>query len=151
MQSAIPLTARLRSLALILFCTLVAAGQLTAQFSLEDLIFEPVATGLNRPVSIAHAGDGSGRLFIVLQAGQIVVHDGEQLLADPFLDISAQVSCCGEQGLLDVAFHPEFAANGHLYVNYTDLDGDTIVSRFQISADPNVADAASEELVVKIE
>ena len=76
MRPTIPLMPRFRSLTLILFCALVAAGQLTAQFSLDDLIFEPVATGLNRPVSIAHAGDGSGRLFIVLQAGRIVVHDG---------------------------------------------------------------------------
>ena len=140
-----------RSLILILFCALVAAGQLAAQFSLDDLVFEPVAIGLERPISIAHAGDGSGRLFIVLQGGQIVVHDGERLLDKRFLDVSDQVSCCGEQGLLDVAFHPEFAVNGQFYVNYTDLDGNTIVSRLKVSPDPNVADPASEELVLKIE
>ena len=151
MQAPLQLTVRPRSIILILFCALVAAGQLAAQFSLDDLIFEPVATGLERPISIAHAGDGSGRLFIVLQAGRIVVHDGEQLVDELFLDISNQVSCCGEQGLLDVTFHPEFAVNGQFYVNYTDLDGNTIVSRFQVSPDPNVADPASEELVLKIE
>ena len=69
MQAPLQLTVRPRSIILILFCALVAAGQLAAQFSLDDLIFEPVATGLERPISIAHAGDGSGRLFIVLQAG----------------------------------------------------------------------------------
>ncbi len=151
MQPVIPLTARLRSLTLIGFCALMVAGRLTAQFSLDDLVFEPVAIGLERPISIAHAGDGSGRLFIVLQAGRIVVHDGEQLVDELFLDISNQVSCCGEQGLLDVAFHPQFAVNGQFYVNYTDLDGNTIVSRFQVSPDPNVADPSSEELVLKIE
>ena len=151
MQPPLQLTVRPRSLTLILFCTLIAAGPLTAQFSLDDLVFEPVAIGLERPISIAHAGDGSGRLFIVLQAGRIVVHDGERVLEEPFLDISDQVSCCGEQGLLDIAFHPEFTVNGQFYVNYTDLDDDTIVSRFRVSPDPNVADATSEELVLKIE
>ena len=138
--------ARLRFLILVLCWTLVATTRLAAQSPIDDLVFEPVASGLNRPISIAHAGDGSGRLFIVLQAGRIVLHDGEQLL-----DISDRVSCCGEQGLLDVAFHPQFAINGQFYVNYTDLSDDTVVSRLRVSPDPNIADAASEELVLKIE
>ena len=143
--------ARLRFSILVLCGTLVATTRLAAQFPLDDLIFEPVATGLNRPVSITHAGDGSGRLFVVLQEGQIAVHDGAQVLETPFLDVSNQVSCCGEQGLLDVAFHPNFAVSGQFYVNYTDLSGDTIVSRFSISSDPNVADVASEAVILKIE
>ena len=144
-------SAHLRALIAGLCLTQFSPTPLPAQFSLDDLIFEPVATGLNRPVSIAHAGDGSGRLFIVLQEGRIVVHDGERVLETPFLDISTQVSCCGEQGLLDVAFHPNFAVNGQFYVNYTDLSGDTIVSRFWVSPDPNVADAASEAIILTIE
>src|SRR5215831_8193615 len=79
----------------------------------------PVATGLAQPVAITHAGDGSGRLFITLQAGQIVIVDGTQVLPTPFLDLTPLVSCCGEQGLLSVAFHPHYPSNGFFYINYT--------------------------------
>src|SRR5439155_13327681 len=74
--------------------------------------FEPVAAGLRLPLGVAHAGDGSGRLFIVEQAGRILIHDGGQVLPTPFLDASALVSCCGEQGLLGLAFHPTTRRTG---------------------------------------
>ena len=75
---------------------------------LDDLVFDPLITGLNRPVAVTHAGDGSGRLFVTLQGGRIVVFDSGRLLDTPFLDISGKVVCCGERGLLSVAFHPSF-------------------------------------------
>ena len=103
---------------------------LWGQGPFETLSFEPFSNGLTRPASISHAGDGSGRLFIVEQAGRIRVHDGNALLGIPFLDISGRVTCCGEQGMLDVAFHPGYGLNGQFYVSYSDRNGDTIIARY---------------------
>jgi glucose/arabinose dehydrogenase len=114
------------------------------------LQFQTVATGLPTPVSITHAGDGSGRLFITLQDGRIVIHDGAQVLATPFLDIRSKVSCCGERGLLSAAFHPSYAANGLFYVNYTNQAGHTVIARYQVSADPNVANPRSERVLLRV-
>lgn len=122
-----------------------------------DLELTPVVSGLSNPVAVRHAGDGSGRLFIVEQAGRIRIFDGDQLLATPFLDIRALVSSGGERGLLGLAFHPDYPANGYFYVNYTEdatppaecppganCDWNTVVARYRVSAgDPNVADPAS--------
>lgn len=106
------------------------------------IAFEPVVSGVTRPVAIAHAGDA--RLFITLQDGRIVIWDGTRLLPEPFLDIRARVTSGGERGLLSVAFHPRYRENGFFFVNYTDLGGDTVVARFKVSAaDPNRADPAS--------
>jgi len=107
------------------------------------LSLHPVATGLSRPVLVTSPPGDSARLFIVEQTGTIRVVRHDTLLATPFLDLSALVSCCGEQGLLGLAFHPQYHANGRLYVNYTDTSGDTRVVRYTVSADPDVADAAS--------
>jgi glucose/arabinose dehydrogenase len=90
-----------------------------------------VVGGFSRPVDIAEAGDGSGRLFIVEQAGEIRVVTGNQIQPSPFLDIRDRVGSQGnEQGLLGVAFHPNFKQNGFFYVNYTDLKGNTVIARF---------------------
>jgi glucose/arabinose dehydrogenase len=83
--------------------------------------------------------------------GRIRVHDGNALLGIPFLDISGRVTCCGEQGMLDVAFHPGYGLNGQFYVSYSDRNGDTIIARYQVSIDPNVADRESEQQILKIE
>jgi glucose/arabinose dehydrogenase len=110
-----------------------------------------VATGLESPVAVAHAGDQSGRLFIVLQAGQIVIYDGSAVLATPFLDIRSLVGSGGERGLLSVAFHPSYEVNGNFFVNYTDTAGDTVVARYRVSADENVADPASAEIILQLD
>jgi len=121
-----------------------AAGQGLALDTAE------IASGLVQPVSIAHAPDGSGWLFIVQQTGQVRVHDGSGLLSTPFLDLSSKVICCGERGLLGLAFHPDYAANGELYVNYTRDSGglETVIARYTVSADPAVADPDSEEILL---
>jgi glucose/arabinose dehydrogenase len=107
--------------------------------------------GLDRPVHIAHAGDGSGRLFVVEQIGRIrIVKDGA-LLATPFLDIQPRVSCCGERGLLSVAFPPDYASQGRFYVDYTNVEGNTVVARYGLTGDPDVADPNSEEVVLSID
>jgi glucose/arabinose dehydrogenase len=106
----------------------------------------------DQPVAIADPGDGSGRLFIVLRHGRIVVHDGIGLIAEPFLDVSSLVGCCGgERGLLSIAFHPEYASNGFFYVNYSNTALELIVARYRVSADnPNRADPASATTVLVI-
>lgn len=109
----------------------------------------PIASGLAAPVSITHAGDS--RLFIVLQGGQVVIWNGAGVLPTPFLDISDRVSSGGERGLLSIAFHPRYPENGFFFVNYTNLNGHTVVARYRVSSDPNRADAASAKQVLFIE
>lgn len=114
--------------------------------------WQPVVAGLQKPLDLAAAGDGTGRLFIVEQAGRVrVVQDG-QLLSVPYLDITDRVgSRANEQGLLGLAFHPRYAENGFFYVNYTDLNGDTVIARFQVSSsDPNRADPGSEYRLLSV-
>jgi glucose/arabinose dehydrogenase len=101
----------------------------------------------SEPVAIANADDGSGRLFIVEQPGRIRIYDGSKLLATPFLNITNIVNSNGsEQGLLGLAFDPDFADNGFFYVNYTGKNGigDTVVARYHVpDATPNDADEGS--------
>ncbi|MCH8332709.1 PQQ-dependent sugar dehydrogenase [Candidatus Sumerlaeota bacterium] len=102
----------------------------------------PIASGLASPVFLTHAGDGTGRLFVVEQGGliRIILADGS-LLDPPFLDVTAKVRSGGERGLLGLDFHPEFAANGRFFINYTDRGSDTIVAAYRVSStDPNIAD-----------
>src|SRR5881628_2568281 len=110
-----------------------------------------VASGLRNPVTIAHAADGSGRLFVVEQAGRIRILRGGQPLARPFLDISGRVNCCGERGMLGLAFPPGFADKQRFYVYYTAAKGNLIISRFQVSPDPDLADASSETVILDID
>lgn len=124
----------------------------TAQPPTSRLVFTPVVSALLNPTVITHAGDASGRLFVVEQAGRIrVVSNGGVLLATPFLDISDRLLSGGERGLLGLAFPPGFAGKGYFYVNYTRApDGATVVSRFFVSADPDRAVAASEEVILTV-
>jgi len=119
---------------------LLAAASLA---SAAPVNLRPLVEGLDRPVVVAHAGDGSGRLFIAQQGGEILVFDGTRLLPVPFLDLSSSVSSGSEQGLLGLAFHPNYETNGLFYVNLTDAAGDTQILRFTVSADANVADPGS--------
>lgn len=115
-----------------------------------DIVLTKYAGGLSQPTHITHAGDGSGRLFVVEQRGKVrVIKDGV-LQTAPFLDITGRVSCCGEQGLLSVAFPPGYTSKGYFYVDYTDLSGDTIVARYRIT-NPDMADPATEEVLLKVD
>ncbi len=102
------------------------------------------------PVHLA-APVGDPRLFVVEQAGRIrIVRDGS-VNETPFLDIADRVSRGNERGLFSVAFHPDFQANGRLFVNFTDLDGATRIERFQVGSDLDIADPQSASLVLSIE
>ncbi|MGH7664905.1 MAG: PQQ-dependent sugar dehydrogenase [Gemmatimonadaceae bacterium] len=109
-----------------------------------------VASGLANPVHLT-APAGDPRLFIVEQEGRIrIVRDGS-LLPTPFLDIESRVRSGGERGLLSVAFHPDYASNGFLYVNYTDRDGDTRVERYSVTGNADIADPASAKLLLTVD
>jgi uncharacterized repeat protein (TIGR01451 family) len=102
------------------------------------------ASGLDHPVLVTHAGDSSSRLFILEQPGQIKIVQNGVVQSSPFLDLRSKVSYGGEQGLLGLAFHPDYPANGFFYVNYTRLgDGATLVERYQVSSNPNLASPGS--------
>ncbi|HEX6041681.1 PQQ-dependent sugar dehydrogenase [Longimicrobium sp.] len=109
-----------------------------------------VVGGLQSPVHLV-APTGDARLFVVEQGGRIRVVENGALLATPFLDIASRVSSGGERGLLSMAFHPQYASNGFFFVNYTDVNGDTRVERYRVSADRNRADPASAQLVIAID
>ncbi|MDQ6720084.1 MAG: PQQ-dependent sugar dehydrogenase [Candidatus Dormibacteraeota bacterium] len=116
-----------------------------------------VVGGLQSPVFVTYAPDGSGRLFVVEQAGRILILKDGRLLTTPFLDVRARVSAGGERGLLSVAFHPDFAVNGVFIVDYTRASsraadvGDTIIARYRVTPPSgDVADAASVETLMTI-
>ena len=116
-----------------------------------DLELEPVAEGLDSPLGVTHAGDGSGRLFIVEQTGAIrVMRDGE-ILEEPFLDVGGLIVAGGEQGLLGLAFHPDYARNGRFFVDYTDVNGDTVVAEYTVSDDPDRADEDSARTLLQVD
>lgn len=110
-----------------------------------------VAGSFNNPLYVTAPPGDTGRLFVVEQAGTIRIVQHGVLLTTPFMDITGRVGSGGERGLLSMAFHPSYATNGFFYVNYTDLNGDTHVERFTVSAaDSNVADTASHHLIIFI-
>jgi glucose/arabinose dehydrogenase len=110
-----------------------------------------IADGLVQPIGITNAGDGSNRLFVLEQSGSIRVIQGNELLPEPFLNITDRVSCCGERGLLGLAFHPQYTENGLFFINYTDLDGNTVIARFQASDEVNRATSGSEIKLLTVE
>ena len=108
-----------------------------------------VARGLDGPLYVT-TPTGDPRLFVVEQPGRVRVIEGGRLLDRPFLDLTKRARSGGERGLLSIAFHPQYRANGFLFVNYTDLNGDTQIERYRVTADPNVADPASARLVLHV-
>lgn len=113
-----------------------------------------IAGGFSHPVHITHAGDGSGRLFIVEQGGVIKIVKNGTVLPAPFLDVSPLLkSSAGEQGLLSIVFPPGYGSSKHyLYTNYTGTQGvgDTVIARFQTTVDPDIADPASGQPLLVI-
>jgi glucose/arabinose dehydrogenase len=110
-----------------------------------------VVAGFDSPLDVVDPGDGSHRLFVVEQGGQIrIVKDGA-LLPTPFLDIHDRVSCCGERGLLGLAFAPDYgASDDRFFLDYTDTNGDTAIAEGSVGPDPDVADPASLKVVLSI-
>lgn len=128
-----------------------------AQLRLPALRLEPVVSGFTKPVYVTTSGDGSERLFVVEKAGRIWIARAGAATETPFLDIYDRVLSDDrpggnwEQGLLSVAFPPDFASSGRFYVHYTALpDGEIRVSRFRIGTDADRADPDSEEILLAL-
>ncbi|MBB5370691.1 MULTISPECIES: sorbosone dehydrogenase family protein [unclassified Janthinobacterium] len=114
------------------------------------LALQPVASGLSSPIFLT-APPGDSRLFIVERQGRIRIVDHGNLLTTPFLDISALTTNDGERGLLSIAFHPQYASNGYFFIYYTNLAGDIVIERRQVSAgNANLADPLSALTILTI-
>ncbi|AQR67641.1 glucose dehydrogenase [Janthinobacterium sp. LM6] len=114
------------------------------------LVLQEVASGLNAPIFLT-APPGDSRLFILERPGRIRVLQNGSLQATPFLDISTLTTTSGEQGLLSLAFHPLYASNGYFFIYYTNLAGDIVIERRQVSAgNANVADPLSALTILTI-
>ncbi len=128
-----------------------------AALDAENIIFSEFASGFERPLYLTNAGDGSERIFVLEQTGKIwILKDGIKM-QEPFLDLSALVTASAnrsysEQGLLGLAFHPDYADNGRFFVNYTDRSGRTVVAGYQVSdSDADAAEATSGQLIFQLE
>src|SRR5262245_7608744 len=114
--------------------------------------FLSVLTGLSMPLLVTHAHDGSNRMFVVEQTGMIKVVQPGSTAPTVFLDLTSKITCCGEQGVLGLAFHPQFWNNKRFFVDYARAgDCATVISEFQVSAtDPNVANPNSERILLTV-
>jgi glucose/arabinose dehydrogenase len=126
------------------FSTVHPARAAVTELAAQNVRFLEIASGLNQPIFVTNAGDGSGRLFIIQRAGQIRIQKNGVLLSTPFLNIQSIVnSSGGEQGLLALAFHPNYETNGRFYTVHTEQSKAIVLSVFTRSstnadqADPN--------------
>lgn len=119
-------------------------------FFTQNIVLTEFATGLSNTVEIANTNDT--RLFVVQQDGLIkIVQPNGTVNATPFLNISTKITFNGERGLLGLAFHPQYAANGYFFVYYNNTAGNITVARYSVSTgNPNVADPASEKILLNI-
>jgi hypothetical protein len=113
-----------------------------------DVAIESFGTGFNSPVSVKNAGDS--RLFIVEQLGYIqILNDDGTKNVTPFLDIESLVTDnIDERGFLGLAFHPNYVSNGYFFVNYINPSDETVISRFTVSASPDIADDTTEQILL---
>ncbi len=126
-----------------------AASEPPAPAATPVIGLQQIGSSFGSITSITHAGDS--RLFLTIQSGQIRVWSSGALLPTPFLDVSSLISCCGERGLLSVAFHPQYASNGFLYVYTTNTAGDLEITRYRRSAsNANTADPTTRAVLLTI-
>jgi glucose/arabinose dehydrogenase len=133
--------------------TVSGVARAQAEAGLPSIDLQRVLGGLNEPVGLANAGDGSGRLFVVEKRGRVVIVRDGAVQPTPLLDITPVVGSRGsEQGLLGLAFHPRFATNGQLFVYYTDQQGDVVVARYQVAPGaPDLVDAGSATTLLTVD
>ncbi len=138
---------RMKPITTVFMLAFVGLSLLQAQ---PNLSLSQVITGLSSPVHIAHAGDGSNRLFIVEKGGNIKVFNSGYTLLGTFLTVTG-LSTSGEQGLLSLAFHPQYVQNGLFFVYYVNASGNLEVARYAVSpGNANQADAASKQVLLTI-
>jgi glucose/arabinose dehydrogenase/streptogramin lyase len=130
-------------------CLMGLAFRTEAQVDWPLLSFSPVLTNtFSAPTCIVHAGDGSGRIFVVEQNGFVRIIRSNNVLSVPFLNITNRVLRGTEQGLLGLAFPAGFSNTGHFYVDYTRKpDGATVISRFLVTTNQDLADTNSEQIL----
>ncbi len=135
-----------------LLATVFFSSLLTWGVHAEAAQLEKVVADIEKPITVT-SPPGDAREFFIEQEGRIRIIDASgQVLATPFLDITSLVEWDGLfQGLLGLAFHPDYASNGYFFVDYLVAGGDTRISRFEVSSDPNVADPGSESVVITID
>ncbi len=121
--------------------------------SVPRIALEALPFGFQQPLFLTHAGDGSGRRFVVEKGGLIRIIKGDEVLPTPFLDLTSRVRASGsEQGLLGLAFHPRYVENGRFFVGYTDTAGRNTVERFQVSAaNPDEGDLSTGVVLLAID
>ncbi|MFN4026199.1 MAG: PQQ-dependent sugar dehydrogenase [Flavobacterium sp.] len=127
-------------------------GLLGLSVSAQTINLQSFAAGFSSPVEIAHP-DNDARLFVVQQSGLIrILNPNGTINTTPFLTLtSSTILSGGERGLLGLAFHPNYATNGYFYVNYTRAgDGATVIARYSVSSDPNIADASSGTVLLTV-
>lgn len=130
-----------------LFLSLIGLSATAQTVSIQNFV-----SGLSSPVALAHAGDE--RLFVVEQGGRIkIIQPTGTVNATPFLQLpSSLLTTGGEQGLLGLAFHPDYASNGYFYLNYTNSSGDTVIARYSVSSgNPDLADSTSGSVLLTID
>lgn len=116
----------------------------------QELTLTKYIEGFQNPLGITHAGDD--RMFIIEQAGTIQIVKSGQKNEDAFLNISEKVTSGGEQGLLGLAFHPNYSENGFFYINYINKEGNTIIARYsRTTDDADKADENSEKILMEID
>jgi len=123
------------------------AASFAVILSAQDFRLVLAARGVEKPTDIQSAGDGSRRLFLVQQDGLVRILRNGTLLPAPFLDIRGKTRGEGESGLLAIAFPPGYASKQRFYVNYTNLDGATVIAMYRASANPDIADPQETVLV----
>ena len=137
-----------RRLAGLLAAAIVLLSLATTSVSAATVLRPVVTSGLTNPVYVTSAPDGSGRLFVLEQAGRIRIIKNGVLLPTPFLDISDMTAKGTEQGLLGLAFHPAFKTTGLFYVYWTLSNGDDAVNQYKVSSNPDVATRTSSKRVI---
>jgi glucose/arabinose dehydrogenase len=146
-----PAARRLRLAVLAATVAAIALSASPAAATTPAIALSLVTSGLTKPVLALGPNDGTGRLFVVEQPGRIRIVKGGSLVATPFLDITSLVSTGGEQGLLGLAFHPKFATNHQIYVNFTDKSGNTNIRMYKVSAaNPDLIDATTARTILTI-
>jgi glucose/arabinose dehydrogenase len=109
-----------------------------------------IASGFAKPLAIENAGDR--RVFVAEQRGMIWILENDEVLSEPFLDIREMVNDRAmEQGLLGLAFHPEYKSNGRFFVYYIDGAGGVVVGRFLTTSNPNLADPDSLQIILRLD
>lgn len=125
----------------------------------ETFYLEKIADGLISPVGIGHAGDGSGRLFILEQPGKILILENGKILSDPFLDLNGKVvslnNTYSEKGILGLAFHPDYKNNGRFFVYYSapstkkNVDNQSVITEFAVSDENRNKANPHEKIIIK--